>query len=203
MMNPNPKKIKRLSPAKKAWITRKIKSGKSKFQTAKELDLSPDTVYKIAKDLPSRPCGWPGIRGETLDLLQELLTKGYAIHCCYNTKQRYKTLRKYFPTVCKVKMYGRNIFFLEDKADKAARVFLENINKKIISYQKLKQVTKVFNTNLSKYEKLEFLGKNKAKKSYKNRVSEDDTLLKNDDSLVDFYIRKYCKPVVLKVKTNV
>lgn len=128
-MKSNSKKIKRLCPAKKAWIKRKIKRCKSKYQTAKELDLSPYTVYKIAKDLPSPPRGWPGIRGGTLDLLQELLIKGYAIHSCYNVKQRYRTLRKYFPNVCKVKMYGRNIFFLEDKADKAARAFLGNINK--------------------------------------------------------------------------
>ena len=180
-----------LSPAKKAWITRKIKSGKSKYQTAKELNLPPYAVYKIAKNLPSRPCGWPGIRGGTLELLQELLTEGYAMHPCYDIKQRYKVLKKNFPTVCKVKMYGKNIFFLEDKADKAARVFLENINKKIISYQELKQITKVFGVNLTQKEKLEFIGKNRTMKSYKTKISESDTLLKNDDSLAFFYIRKY------------
>ena len=181
----------RISPAKKAWITRKIKSGKSKYQTAKELNLPPDVVYKFAKDLPSRSCGWPGIRGGTLELLQELLTEGYAMHPCYAIKQRYKVLKKNFPTVCKVKMYGKNIFFLEDKADKAAKVFLENINKKIISYQELKQITKVFGVNLTQKEKLEFLSKNLSKKPCKNRVFEGDTLLKNDDSLAFFYIRKY------------
>jgi hypothetical protein len=157
------KKSKRLSPAKKAWITRKIKSGKSKYQTAQELNIRIDAVYKYAKNLPSKPCGWPGIRGGTLKLLQELLTKGYAIHPCSNIKQRYQILRKYFPKVCKVKMYGRNIFFIEDKKEIATRAFLENINKKIISYQELKQVTKVFDTNLSKKEKDMFLGKNKLK----------------------------------------
>jgi hypothetical protein len=34
-----------------------------------------------------------------------------------------------------------------------------------------------------------FLGKNDSKKSYKNRISDDDALLKNDDSLAFFYIR--------------
>lgn len=98
-------------------IRKEVKDGKSKYQTAKELNLRKETVYRIAKDLPSRPCGWPGIRGETLELLQEILTKGYAVYSNYNTKQKYITLRKYFPTICKVKMYGKNIFFLEDKSD--------------------------------------------------------------------------------------
>mgnify|MGYP001091225288 CR=1 FL=1 len=167
MVKTNSKKINRLSPAKKAWITRKIKSGKSKYQTAQELDLCKGTVYAYAKDLPSKPCGWPGIRGGTLKLLQELLTKGYAISSCSNLKQRYQTLRKYFPKVCKVKMHGRNIFFIEEKKEIAARVFLENINKKIISYQELKQVIKVFDTNLSKKEKEAFLGKFRSKKTLK------------------------------------
>jgi transposase-like protein len=50
-----------LSPAKKAWIIRKIKSGKSKYQTTKELGVSHKTVYRLAKDLPGKPYGWPGI----------------------------------------------------------------------------------------------------------------------------------------------
>ncbi|MCD6572461.1 MAG: hypothetical protein J7K62_04250 [Thermoplasmata archaeon] len=54
------RKNKHLSPAKKAWITRKIKSGKTKYQTAKELGLPKSTVYMIAKNLPSKNCGWLG-----------------------------------------------------------------------------------------------------------------------------------------------
>ncbi len=157
------KKSRHLSPAKKAWITRKIKSGKSKYQTAKELNINRDTVYKIAKNLPSQPCGWPGIRGKTLQLLQKILIDGYAVYSDYNINKKYMTLKKYFPTICRIKMYGKNIFFLEDKVDVAARAFIGNIRRKIISYQELKQITKVFGTNLSKKEKDEFLGKNKLK----------------------------------------
>jgi len=155
-------------------IRKEVKDGKSKYQTAKELNLRKETVYRIAKDLPSRPCGWPGIRGETLELLQEILTKGYAVYSNYNTKQKYITLRKYFPTICKVKMYGKNIFFLEDKSDLAARVFLENIKRKIISYRELRQITRVFGTSLSGQEKNEFLSKSKIKKSGKNKSFEGD-----------------------------
>jgi hypothetical protein len=59
-----------LSPVKKAWITRKIKIGKSKYQTAKELSISYKAVYRNAINLPSKPCDWPGILGKTLELLQ-------------------------------------------------------------------------------------------------------------------------------------
>ena len=155
------KKSRQLSPAKKAWITRKIKSGKTKYQTAKELNINRDTVYRITKHLPSRNCGWPGLRGKTLELLQKILIDGYAVHSDNNTTNRYMVLKKYFPTICRIKMYGKNIFFLEDRVDVAARAFIENIKRKIISYQELKQITKVFGTNLSKKEKDMFLGKNK------------------------------------------
>jgi len=172
-------------------IRKEVKDGKSKYQTAKELNLRKETVYRHTKDLPSRPCGWPGIRGETLELLQDILTKGYAVYSNYNTKQKYITLRKYFPTICKVKMYGKNIFFLEDKSDLATRVFLENIKRKIISYHELRQITRVFGTSLSRQEKNEFLSKSKVKKSGKNKSFERDLYLKNDDSLAFFYIRNY------------
>lgn len=52
-------------------------------------------------------------------------------------------------------------------------------------------MTKVFGVHLTQKEKLEYLSKNKAKKSYKNRVSESDTFLRNDYSLAFFYIRNY------------
>lgn len=50
----------------------------------------------------------------------------------------------------------------------AVRAFLENVNKKIISYQELKQVTRVFDVNLSKKEKDAFLLKKQGKRGIKN-----------------------------------
>ena len=85
---------KHLSPAKKAWITRKIKSGKSKYQIAEEFDISRVSVYYWTKDIPSKNCGWPGIRGKTLDLLQEIVAKGYASPSRRYPQQRYMILKK-------------------------------------------------------------------------------------------------------------
>ncbi len=49
------------------------------------------------------------------------------------------------------------MFFLEDKADVATKVFIENLNSKIMSYQELNQIIKVFDINLEKHEKKQFI----------------------------------------------
>ena len=41
-------------------------------------------------------------------------------------------------------MHNKTILYLGDKASVAARAFLSDMNKKIISFQELKQVTKTF-----------------------------------------------------------
>ena len=53
-------------------------------------------------------------------------------------------------------MYGRMICYMDDKSKIAAKALLDVSNKKIMSYQKLMQVAKVFDTNLSKKEKTHY-----------------------------------------------
>jgi len=183
---------RRVSPAKKAWITRKIKSGKSKYQTARELNLHETTVYKIARDLPSKPCGWPGIRGRTLEILQELVTRGYYICSHEDPKKRFFQLKKSFPTLYRAKMNKMTIFYLEGHEDDAARAFLGSINKKIISYKELAGINDVFHANLSKQEKQAFLGRNRSKRFLKPTNQKRDSLREKEDSLAYFYIRRYC-----------
>jgi DNA-binding CsgD family transcriptional regulator len=141
----------------KEKIRAEVKNGKSKYQTAKEYNLSTSTVYLIAKDLPNTPGGWPGIRGKTFDLLQELLTKGYVFAICSNPQNRYMLLHKYFPTIRRIKVYNQHILYFEGKEDVAARAFINKVHKRIISFHELKQITKVFGTDLSKKEKEAFL----------------------------------------------
>ncbi|MFH1101099.1 MAG: hypothetical protein V1726_03580 [Methanobacteriota archaeon] len=174
-------------------IRNDVLSNKTKYQIAKELDIPRSTVYYWTRDLPSKQCGWPGIRGKTLDLLKEIVSKGYVVPPCSYVQQRYTVLRKYFPTICRVTIYGRPIFFLAGKEDVAARVFLEKVNKKIISYQELKQITKVFGTNLSRTEKEAFFLRKRGKSGVKNKgVQKEGFLLLDDDSFSFFYIRRYC-----------
>ncbi len=183
---------KHLSPAKKAWITRKIKSGKSKYQTAKELGISSKAVYRNAKDLPSKPCGWPGIRGKTLELLQELLMKGYKICSHDDPKSNFLTLKKYFPILHRTKMNNKTIFYLEGHENDVAKAFLGSTSKKIISYQQIIRITDVFNASLTKKEKEAFLFKKQVDLGVKShRVQKEVFLREKDDSFSFFYIRGY------------
>ena len=204
MVTKNNITYRHLSPAKKAWITRKIKSGKSKYQTAKELGVSPKAVYRNAKDLPSKPCGWPGIRGKTLELLQELLMKGYKICSHDDPKSNFFTLKKYFPILHRTKMNNKTIFYLEGHENDAAKAFLEITNKKIISYQQLTRITNVFNTSLTKKEKDALLFKKQVNKRVENHwVQKEVFLREKDDSFSFFYIRDYCCSVPPKVGPGV
>ena len=210
-------------------IREEIQSGKSKYQTAADFGLHPTVVYRRTQDLPGGQYGWPGIRGKTLKLLQEIIQHGYVLSSKINAGKKYYILRKYFPNVNRINMYNKTVLYLDDKAPVAARAFLSDMTKKIISFQELKQVTKTFGIELSSEEKHRiigkprkhklpvirrkdggflssyhisqckiddfmgetgFLGKNSLKNPCKNRVSENDALLTNDDSLAFFYIRR-------------
>jgi len=181
-------------------IRKEVQSGKSKYQTAKELGVSQKTVYRHTKDLPSKPYGWPGIRGKTLEILQEIILKGYHICSQEGSNKRFFQLKKNFPTMYRAKMNKMTIYYLAGREDDAARAFLGNIGKKIISYQVLTNITDVFHANLSKSEKQAFLSKKEPKKALKITGQKEDFLGEKDDSLAYFYIRKYCTPVVPKVE---
>jgi hypothetical protein len=173
-------------------IREEVKNGKTKFQVAQDHNLSRTFVYGCTKDIPSRNCGWPGIRGKTLDLLQEIMTKGYIVPEGKFYKQHFSTLQKYFPTIYRIKIYNRQIFLLKGKEDVALRAFLEKTNKKIISYQELRQVTKFFGTDISQKEKKVFLFKKRGGKGSKNKgIQKEEPLRENDDSFSFFCIRRY------------
>jgi hypothetical protein len=152
-------------------IREKIKNGKSKSQIAKELHLTCATVYYWTKDFPGENCSWPGLRGRTIDLLKEIVTKDYAYPTDKYVQQRYRILGKYVPTVRRITIYGKTICYLDGRQDEAVRAFLEQVNKKIIRYQELRQVTEVFGTDLNKSEKEVFLRKKTKEYTSKNKRS--------------------------------
>jgi hypothetical protein len=223
--------VQRLSKETLEKIRKEIQSGKSKYQTAGEFGLHPTVVYRRTLDLPGGQYGWPGIRGKTLEILQELMKHGYILCTNFNAGHKYQILKKYFPNICKIHMYKKTILYLDDKASVAARAFLANLDRKIMSFQELKQVTRVFGIELSSEEKHRIIGKpgkrmlpvirrkdggflssyhksqskiddfnekevfphkSLSAKSRKIQSSNEDSLLTNDDSLIDFYIRMYC-----------
>ena len=88
-------------------------------------------------------------------------------------------------------MNRKTVFYLEGHEDDAARAFLGDIGKKIISYQEVTGITNVFHADLSKQEKQAFLFKKRGGKGSKNRggVQKGRSLRENDVSLAFFYIR--------------
>jgi len=184
----------------KEKIRNEVIEGKSKYQAAKDYNLCRTTVYRLTGDINGTSIGWAGIRGKTLDLLQEIVTKGYAYppNGGY-VQQRYRTLRKYFPTIRRVTIYCRTILYLEGKEDEAVRAFLERVNKKIISYQELKQVTEVFGTDLNKSEKEAFLRRKRKNIPRKIRGSKNTSkaVLQEAQSNFDEFLRRFLPSEVL------
>jgi len=182
-------------------IRQEVKIGASKYLTAQKYDVTPSTVYYWTKDIPGKNCGWPGIRGKTLEMLKELVANGFLLPTGENVRGQFLTLRKYFPSVYRISMYGKQIFLLKGREEEAVRAFLESTRKKIISYQELHQVTEVFGADISKKEKEAFLFKKRgSKRSDKRGVQKEVSLREEEDSFSFFYIRRYCWPVVPKVR---
>ncbi|MDH7506650.1 MAG: hypothetical protein QHH15_02525 [Candidatus Thermoplasmatota archaeon] len=89
-------------------------------------------------------------------------------------------------------MNNKTIFYLEGHENEVAKAFLENSNKKIISYQQLTRITDVFNTSLTKKEKDAFRFKKQGNKRAVNQgIQKEVSLREKDDSFSFFYIRGY------------
>jgi len=88
-----------------------------------------------------------GIVGKSLDLLKELVTNGYAFSSRKYGLKEYIKLKKDFPQIKRTKIYGKMIYYLDDKSKIAAEAILNISNKKVMSYQEIKQITKVFDTD--------------------------------------------------------
>ena len=58
-------------------IRKKVIDGNSKYAVAKEMGISPEVAYKYTKDLPNKFNRQPSISGKPLQLLKELLEKGF------------------------------------------------------------------------------------------------------------------------------
>jgi hypothetical protein len=139
-------------------IRREVLNGKSKSQIAANHNISYAVVCNRTRDLPSRHQlrRWQGISGKTLDILKKLLIDGYFI-CTPGYYECYLILKKHFPSVQRVKMHGCTILFLKDKSNIAAKAFLERSKKKIMSYQELNRIVKVFDAKLEKNEKKNYI----------------------------------------------
>jgi hypothetical protein len=146
-----------------------VLKGKSKYQVSKEMNLHPTTVYEYTKDLPNKYHREPYISGKPLELLKELLEKGYV----YTEENRnaLRALQRYFPQIKRSQFKGKSCYYLEDKNKLALLVLMKQNTSRIISYQDIAKACQVFNTDIDKTEKRSFLGKNRWRKHRKIRDS--------------------------------
>jgi len=126
-----------------------VKKYNSKIDAANKLGLSYDTVLSYTRDIKLKlrkmDPEYSGIYGKTLDLLRELMNNGYAFSSGKYGLKEYIRLKEYFPQIRRTRMYGRKIlYYLDDKSKFAAKALLEVTKRKVISYQGLKEIAKVF-----------------------------------------------------------
>ncbi len=137
-------------------IREEILMGKSKYRVAKEMGLSEFVVYSHTADLPSIDLREPCINGKSLELLHQLLEEGY-VHSNINTQYTLRKLRKYLPMIQRTQVEGKAIYYLSDKNKVALQAMMKTKHSKIISYQELKSITKVFGVNLDNGEKQSYV----------------------------------------------
>jgi len=130
-----------------------VRKYNSKIDTANKLGLSYDIVLFYTKDIKlktrKKDIDYSGIYGKSLDLLKELMWNGYAFSSEKYGLKEYIKLKEYFPQIRRTKMYGRMIYYLDGKSKIAVNAILEISNKKVMSYQELNQIIKIFHPGLN------------------------------------------------------
>lgn len=146
-----------------------VLKGKSKYRVAKEIHLNPTTVYEYTKDLPNKYHRDPYISGKPLELLKQLLEKGYV----YTEENRnaLRSLQRFFPQIKRSQFKGKSCYYLEDKNKLALLELMKQNTSRIISYQDIAKACQVFNTDIEIHEKRVFLGKNRWRKARKIKES--------------------------------
>jgi hypothetical protein len=133
------------------------------------MNLHPTTVYEHTKDLPNKYKQEPHISGKPLELLKELLEKGYV----YTEENRnaLRALQRYFPSIKRSQFQNKSCYYLEDKSKLALLELMKQNTSRIISFQDLAKVSQVFHADIKIYEKRSFLGKNRWRKARKIKES--------------------------------
>jgi len=145
-------------------IREEVIKAKSKYQVSKEMHLDRTTVYEHTKDLPNKYKREPYKSGKPLELLRELLEKGYVY--IEENRNALRALQRYFPSIKRSQFKNKSIYYLEDKNKLALKEMMKQDTSRIISFQELGRMSQVFNTDLEIKQKRDFLGKNLKPKRY-------------------------------------
>ena len=178
-------------------IRKEVLRGKSKYRVAKDLGLAHSLVYKYTSDIPNSPPRELSIKGEYLEILQELLRKGFV----YTSGNRghLRFLQRLFPVIKRSQFNNRSIYYLEDKNKLALQEMIRRDKSRIISYRELSRMTQVFNTDISMHEKKQFLGKKTESRSRRSRIKKSRKLVfsKMRQSLLDEFLGRFLHAEVL------
>ena len=147
---------KPLSKAIIQKIREEILKGKSKYKVAKEFGLSEFVVYSHTADIPSINLREPCIKGKSLTLLQRLMEEGY-VHSNVDTHYTLRRLRSFLPMIQRTQVEGKAIYYLSDKNKIALQAMMKTKHSKIISYQEMKSITKIFGIDLDVRDKRSYV----------------------------------------------
>ena len=179
-------------------IRREVISGKSKYRVAKEMNIEHHTIERHTKGLPSRHRSEPCIQGKSFDLLKQLLPTG-VISSNKETHDVMRTMRRHLPMIRYSRFNHKAVYYLDDKNKRALQSLLENDTSKIINYQELNQMLRVFNINTDVDGKKSFLGRNHWRKARKIRefVSRYGSVSKEKQSRIDDFLGRFLHSEVL------
>jgi len=137
-------------------IREEVLKGKTKYRVAKETGLNEFVVYSHTSDLPSVKLGEPCIKGKSLDILKQLLDVGY-VPSNGETHFTLRKLKKNLPMIQRTEIDGKSIYYLSDKNKNALQAMITQKKSRILSYQELKSIAKVFGVDLSSDEKQRYV----------------------------------------------
>ena len=147
---------KRYTPEFIEKIRQLTKEIEIKSEVARILGIPYVSVIKYTKDIKVRNKTF-GQR--TWEMLKELMEKGYVFTNAKNPSTKIYILRKHFPSIQLVIVENRGVAFLPEKKEEAMRALLEKMGRRVWSYQKLRRITRLFDADLNKEEKLELVGR--------------------------------------------
>jgi predicted transcriptional regulator len=195
---PSRNKNRPLNKEKIQMIRDEVLKGKSKYRIAKEMRLSFSVVYSYTRDLPNHVYRNSGIQGESIDLLKELLEKGY-VNSNKDTHPRMRKLKRFLPMIQRAQIDGKSVYFLSDKNKIALQAMIKRNTSRIISYQELARMSKVFDIDLPIDEKNRFLGKIGQSNHRKRRkiMRQQESFSKECQSKIDDFFGRFLHSEVL------
>ena len=174
-----------------------VLKGTSKFQVSREMNLHPTTVYEHTKNLPNKYHREPYISGKPLELLKQLLEKGFV----YTEENRnaLRSLQRFFPQIKRSQFKGKSCYYLEDKNKLALLEMMRQNTSRIISYQDIAKACQVFNTDIEIHEKRSFLGKNQWRRARKIKESTNRycSVSKEKQTKIDDFLGRFLHSEVL------